>query len=308
MVPRYRQILGWFAVVLSTFAACFWAFWGIIENFHEGWYHPSLWMNLVMMVAQYLLPMLLFVGAGVVAIGWPKMGSGLHVAGALYAAWRFLGGGASPVGVSVSLVGPLLVMAICYWLGRAQPRRWAVAAVVGCPLITLLICGSEPVYRLSGRLDDWDRGIRLVQGNGVKLLWAPKGPGWPDDGVSWHEAVRRCRYLTAEGTDLADTPQDVWRLPTIEEVVRSSCRHGQHSGGTWDAVDGIARFQVMPDKESPLWDVHSKIIYWWTSTEIDPEQALRISYNGHVMPMPKKVGYGYLGFRAVKEAARTKGG
>jgi hypothetical protein len=28
-----RQVLGWLAVALSTSIACFWAFWGIIENF-----------------------------------------------------------------------------------------------------------------------------------------------------------------------------------------------------------------------------------------------------------------------------------
>jgi hypothetical protein len=31
------QIAGWIAVGLSTFITCVWAFWGIIENFHESW-------------------------------------------------------------------------------------------------------------------------------------------------------------------------------------------------------------------------------------------------------------------------------
>jgi hypothetical protein len=48
-----------------------------------------------------------------------------------------------------------------------------------------------------------------------------------------------------------------------------------------------------------------KIIYPWTSTEAGPDQALRISYNGHVMPLPKRVGYGYLAFRAVKGSEFT---
>jgi hypothetical protein len=262
-------------------------------------------MNLALMVIQYLIVTLLVVGAGVIAIRWPKIGGTAHLIAALYAAWRFHG--AAPRVVYTLVVGPLVVMAICYWYGRPQPRRWAVAAVVGLPLVTLLVFGAEPVYRVSGRRDDGDRGARLVQGNGVKLIWAPKGPGWPTDGVTWNEAVRRCRHLTPDGSGLADAPQDAWRLPTVEEVVRSSCRHGRHAGGTWDAGSGSARFQIMPDKESPLWDGHSKIIYWWTSTEVDPDEALRISYNGHVMPLPKKIAYGYLGFRAVKEPARTNG-
>src|SRR5262249_463711 len=162
MVPRYRQILGWFAVGLSTLAACFWAFWGIIENFHEGWYHSSLWMNLALMVVQYLLVTLLVVGAAVIAIPWPKIATTVHLSAALCVAWRFRG--ASPAVVYELIVGPLIVVAICYWFGRPQPRRWAVATVVGLPLLTMLVFGAEPVYRVFGRCDDGDRGARLVQG------------------------------------------------------------------------------------------------------------------------------------------------
>ena len=55
MTARQRQFLGWTGVGLSTLAACAWAFWGIIENFHEGWYYPSLWGNLGLMLSQYLV-------------------------------------------------------------------------------------------------------------------------------------------------------------------------------------------------------------------------------------------------------------
>ena len=43
--------------------ACFWAFWGIIENFHEGWYFDSTWSNLAPMFGQYLSFMLGFIAA-----------------------------------------------------------------------------------------------------------------------------------------------------------------------------------------------------------------------------------------------------
>ena len=55
-----RQAIGWLAVVLSTFIACFWAFWGIIENFHEGWFYESFFLNVGMMLVQYLSPMIIF--------------------------------------------------------------------------------------------------------------------------------------------------------------------------------------------------------------------------------------------------------
>jgi hypothetical protein len=256
---RLRQGLGWCAVGLSTLAACFWAFWGIIENFHEGWYYPSLWANLGLMLLQYLSPMVLFVGTALLAIRWPRVGGGVHLAAAAAAAWHFRG--ASAVVVYVSIVGPLVFMGACYAFGRPRPRRFAVAAVVGLPLATLLVCGVEPAYRVSRRLDDADRSARLVEGNGVSLVWAPEGPGWPRDGVAWDEAVRRCRHLTEDGATLADTPQDIWRLPTVDEAVRSMRRHGENSGGSWDAAGRRVAYRRTPDKESPLWDVHSKVIY-----------------------------------------------
>ena len=59
---RLEPASGWIAVILSTTLACLWAFWGIIENFHEGWYYESLPRNLLLMFGQYLSPMLLFIG------------------------------------------------------------------------------------------------------------------------------------------------------------------------------------------------------------------------------------------------------
>jgi len=54
-----RQIAGWIAVCLSTVITCFWAFWGIIENFHEGWNDESMLSNVGLMIVQYLTPMLI---------------------------------------------------------------------------------------------------------------------------------------------------------------------------------------------------------------------------------------------------------
>src|SRR5262245_12100990 len=302
MAPRFQQGLGWGAVGLSTLAACFWAFWGILENFHEGWHYPSVWRNLGLMVVQYLLPMMLFVGGALAAIRWPAVGGGLHVAAALWAAWFFRG--ASPQVLYPFLVGPLAGMGIAYGFGRPQPRRWAFAVVVGLPLLTLLVCGAEPAYRLSRRWDDGDRSARRVSVNGVNLVWAPEGPGWPKEGVSWEEAVRRCRHLTEDGASLAEEPRNVWRLPTAEEAVRSMHRRGESCGGSWDAASRSAAYVRRPDKESPLWDVHSQVIYWWTATEVNDREALIIVYDGKVWPRPKAARWGYLGFRAVKDVGR----
>jgi hypothetical protein len=297
-VPRWRLVLGWLAVALSTFITCFWALWGIIENFHEGWYYESLLKNLALMLVQYLVVMLAFLGVTLVALYRPRLGACLFVATAVYAGWRF---GWMRPSVRTVILPPLLALAVLYWFGRPQPRRLALAVVVGLPVLTLLVCGAEPAWRVPRRFDDGDRGARRVEGNGVKLIWAPAGPGWPDDGVTWDEAKRRCRHLTADGTALADTPQNLWRLPTVAEAVASLCRHGENCGGTWDPATARASYRVMPDKETPLWNPHSQVIYWWTATEVDAKEAYMVVYNGQVYPRQKSSRHSYFAFRAVKD-------
>jgi hypothetical protein len=294
-VNRFRLIVGWMAVSCATVLSCIWAAWGIIENFHEGWWGPTLWQNLGMMV-MYLAPMTAFIVIALTSVRWPLVGSGLHIAASLFAFWFFSGGAAHHL-----IALPLALLGVSYWIGRPEPRKWAYAVIVTLPLVVLVACGAGPAWRVSRRLDDGNRDARLVQGNGVQLLWAPAGPGWPVDGVTWYEAQRRCRFLSADGRSLAETPQEIWRLPTAHEAIASLCRRGHHAGGVWDAATGKARFQVMPDKESPLWDTSSQVIYWWTATEVDPEHALRVSFNGFVNPLPKEFRPGYLAFRAVRD-------
>jgi len=199
-----RQIVGWIAVGLSIAITCFWAFWGIIENFHEGWYYESWLANVGLMLAQYLSPMLIFMGVTLVSIIWPRLGGGLHMIFALLAAWFFQ---AFTNTVIFLLIAPLIGLGVLYWFGRPQPRRIALSLAVGLPLLTLIIAGIEPVPRVSQRLDDGNLQARLVQGNEVKLIWAPAGPGWPRTGTDWAEAQRVCQHLSDDGLTLALEPQ-----------------------------------------------------------------------------------------------------
>jgi len=292
-----RQIIGWIAVGLSTVITCIWAFWGIIENFHEGWYYESLWSNLGLMFVQYLSPMLIFMGVTLISIHWPRHGGGLHVILALLAAWFFQ---ASTNTATFLVILPLVGMGVLYGFGRPQPRKIAVALVIGLPILTLTIFGIEPALRVSRRLDDGNLQARSVQGNGVNLIWAPDGPGWPREGADWHSAQQVCQSLNEDGLTVAPEPQHIWRLPTVDEAVRSMARHGQNSGGVWDTETARATYKTTPDKESPLWNVHSQVIYWWTATEVDGERAYIIVYDGKVWPRAKEFGPAYLGFRCVK--------
>jgi len=291
-----QQIMGWIAVGFSTLITCFWAFWGIIENFHEGWYYTSWFSNLGLMLVQYLSPMLIIMGVTLVSIYKPRIGGGLHVVIALLAAWFFQV--FSNVGILLLLV-PLIGIGALYWFGRPQPLKIAVALVVGLPFLTLIVAGIGPVLRVSQRIDDGFLQARLLQGNDVDLIWAPAGPGWPSVGANWHEAQQVCQHLGENGLTLAPSLQYIWRLPSVDEAVRSMARHGQNSGGIWDPEIPIASYKTTPDKESPLWNLQSQVIYWWTATEINEEKAYIIVYDGKVWPRSKNISPAYLGFRCV---------
>ena len=88
---KRRQIAGWAAVSISTLVACFWAFWGSNENFHEGWFSPSVWQNIGLMFAQYLSPMLIVMLISILALAWPRLALPLFGASAVAVAWFFRG-------------------------------------------------------------------------------------------------------------------------------------------------------------------------------------------------------------------------
>jgi hypothetical protein len=295
---NWRRVAGWIAVGLSTAVTCLWALWGILENFHEGWYYESLLSNVGLMFIQYLSPMLIFLGLALISITWPRAGGVLHVIFALLIAGFFR---AWTNTVILLLLLPLIGLGALYWFGRPRPRKIALTLAAGLPLLTLVIAGIEPAVRVSQRFDDGNLQARLVQGNGVDLIWAPEGPGWPRAGADWYEVQEVCSHLGEDGLEPAAEPQGIWRLPTVDEAVRSMARHGQNSGGVWDAEAAKATYQTTPDKESPLWNVHSQVIYWWTATEVDEDYAYMIVYDGEVWRRAKRFGPAYLGFRCVRE-------
>ena len=292
-----RQFTGWIAVAFSILITCVWAFWGIIENFHEGWYYESFLSNVGLMFVQYLSPMLIFWVVTLISIAWPRFGGILHVIFALLAAWFFQ---AFTNAAVFLLITPLVGIGVLYWFGRPQPRKLAFSLAIGLPLLTLFLSGMEPVFRVSQRIDDDNLQSRMVNGNGINLTWAPDGPGWPRSGSNWFEAQLVCQHLDEDGLTLAPGPERIWRLPTVEEAVHSMARHGQNSGGVWDPEMAKATYATTPDKESPLWNLHSQVIYWWTATETDEERAYIIVYDGKVWPRAKHFSPDYLGFRCVR--------
>ena len=296
---RIRRAVGWTAVGITVIFTCLWTYWGIVENFHEGWYSTSLIENLGMLFFQYLLFTIAFAALALVSIRWPKAGLGLHIALGIFFAWFFNSATFNTVGLLIVL--PVLGLGFLYFYGRPEPRKWANRLIVVLPLIIILAVTPVKLIQVSRRVDDGDFGMRQVEGNNVTLAWAPRGPGWPEGSVSYDEAMERCRYLSEDGMMLMDTPQDIWRLPTVEEAVRSMMRHNENAGGVWDADTEKATYEKKPDKETPLWDPHSQIIYYWVAGGAGEERAYIIVYDGGVYTRRRTSRYGYLTFRAVKD-------
>lgn len=294
---KKQVIIGWLAVSISTLITALWAFWGIIENFHEGWYQDNLIENLGLMFVQYLSPMLIFLLIALIAIRWRKIGAILHFLAAILAIWFF---NAFSNAATFLIILPLAGIGFMYWCGTVTNRKLAYLIAIGIPLITLIASGIKPAVRVSQRMDDGNLQARLVIGNNVELVWAPAGAGWPEEGMNWRTAKQICHRLNLDGLSLSDSPVNIWRLPTVDELVRSMTFRGQNSGGIWDDVKEEAVYNFKPDKESPLWDVHSQVIYWWTATEADEASAFMIAYDGQVWSRSKDTILPYFGFRCVK--------
>jgi len=301
MRERTKNIIGWIGVTITLVISSLWSYWGAIENFHEGMYSVSGWENLFMFLFQYLLFPIIFIGLALSGLKWKWTGLFLHVGLGLFSLYFFRGAHFTVIGHMI--VMPLAVLGLLYFFGEPKPKKWAYRLIIAIPLIIVVACSIPLAIRNSQRINDGNFGLQVIEGNGVTLAWAPRGPGWPNKGVSWHEAVETCKYLSEDGTQLLEDEQNLWRLPTVEEAVRSMMLHGENAGGVWNEQKSLAQYEHTPDKESPLWDVHSQVIYYWTANPAkdNPEDASIIVYHGAVYERRKESSPSYLSFRAVKD-------
>jgi len=176
-------MLGWLTVGIATILSSLWAFIGAYESFHEGWYFESLPENLVL-TGKYLGLPLILVGLATAALRLPRVGGILcPLFGIGYWVWA-LATRKSPsfnfAVVFVLVTLPLIVLGILFWLGQPRLSRRAYAITILLPALVVAGFAAEPFTRIAGRIDDGNRGMRIVQGNGLKLIWAPQGPGWPN--------------------------------------------------------------------------------------------------------------------------------
>jgi len=296
---KRHLILGWTAVSIVLIIASLWAYWGGIENFHEGWYSESIWDNLFMALVQYWLFPFVFVIIGLIGVAFPKASLPICIILGIAAALIFSGAHFSVVWLM--MVIPLTGIGLLFFFGRARPKKVAYILIAGIPILIIVATSIIGLVRISKRVNDGDFGMRKVETAGVCLIWAPRGPGWPDRGVSYFEAKQICAHLDEEGTKILEEEVGTWRLPSVEEAVASQMLHGVDAGGIWDPVKEKAEYRLTPDKETPLWDPHSKVIYYWTDTMVSRDDAYIIVYNGGVFSRGIQDEPDYLSFRAVKD-------
>ena len=298
---RRRSVVGWIAVLSTLAVSSLWTFWGIMENFHEGWYSPSLMENLSILFIQYLSIPIVFTSLGLLSLSYRRVGFLAHAGCALFALWFFSGASFEVLGLLILI--PFGMLGGLYYLGTPRKVRRARMLLVFIPLVITLSIGIPSVMKVARRLDDGYRGVRVIDTGKTSLLWAPRGPGWPDAGVSWYEASRQVRYLSEDGSSLDNEIQDIWRLPTVEEAVGSMRHHGEDAVGSWDEQRQKATYELVPDKETPLWDPHSPVIYYWCSetSREDAREAYIIVYDGGVYDKRKSNGQRSFGFRAVRD-------
>jgi hypothetical protein len=116
-----------------------------------------------------------------------------------------------------------------------------------------------------------------------------------------------CRYLSEDGLSLMTEPQNIWHLPTKNEIVRSLVRGGENAGCVWDGQSSQANCRVQPNKDAPLWNPDASPIYYYSSEEYDQDSAWVVPYTGGglhggmIGAQSKSGGNSRHGFRCVRE-------
>jgi hypothetical protein len=353
---EFRQKLpGHIATALVITVTMLWTYWGFGEMYYEGWWGE--WYNRIV----YLSPGGACLALTLVVLKWPRQGGWLLVlVGVAFTVWWWgpaaLHGELTlrrvlsqfPISGMLVIIGALFLLEARYRQRRCaegwtSPENWFrrnlyCLLAIGLPLLVAVGVSAYNLPLVLTRIDDGGRGERLIEGNEVALVWAPKGPGWnwkqpwggypswdamalygvppaglgDKEGYGWQEGVHAaavdmaetglCRYLSEDGLMLMTAPQDIWRMPTTDEVVRSLVKHGQNAGCAWDGEDDSrADCAIVPDKETPLWEPDQPPVYYWSTDEYDDRRAYYVSFNGRIAYQPKDWGNPRHGYRCVRE-------
>ncbi|MDD2405394.1 MAG: hypothetical protein PHU24_02920 [Sphaerochaetaceae bacterium] len=131
MKVNAKIIIGWLGVSISLIFSSLWAYWGAIENFHEGWYSTSIWENVFMLMFQYLLLTIVFVLLAMVALRWKRIGLALHIVLAIFAVWFFNGAAFNVVGLMIVI--PIIGLGLCIILVKPIRRNGRIGCLLPFP-------------------------------------------------------------------------------------------------------------------------------------------------------------------------------
>jgi hypothetical protein len=291
---KIKVIIAYVAAVLSLIIIGLWSYWGINEAFHEGWYYTSLWQNISLTFIQYLSVPIAFLFITLVSLHHKRIGAALFIVSGIFAFFFFN----SNAGRTLICI-PLLLFAAGYYFGEFKHKQIVSYSFIAVFLLQILIIGVPQLIRVENRLNDHNFGLRIIAENGVNLSWAPEGIGFPLKGTDWETAKDICARLNADGAELEEKELNIWRLPTREELVRSLTKKNINSGGSINE-EGIAEYKINPDKETPLWNPNSQVIYYWTNEAKNEKYAYLVAYNGFILSRAKASGAYYQGYRCVK--------
>jgi hypothetical protein len=332
-VANYRLLPGWAAKSLMILFTALSAFWGAGEMYHEGWW--GRWYNPLL----YLIPAVLFMALTLVSLRWPRVGGGAVILFGMAAGFFFH---TAIGGMLIAAIGVLFWFEGRRAGRAPASRWWfrlvvvpGILFIAGFSAFRLPVVlsrvddGNRAARRVAGN------GVELVWApagpgwnwqqpwggypswNAIALYGlAPVGPDWQDkpgygqleDG-SWRHASGEdmarnnlCLYLGEDGLTLMDEPQYIWRMPTVDEYVRSFARHGENAGCEWNGELGRpVTCEVRPDKETPLWAPDLAPIYYWAAEAYNDQDAFFVSYNGFVNATRKLNGNPRHSHRCVRE-------
>jgi len=117
----------------------------------------------MLQLAAYLTPVTVFSGLTALGIRWPRVGATLFaLVGIVIAVLIEVDQARIVEALYLIITAAPVLLGLMFLFGRPKPKIVAYAISLGLPALIVIACGIEPVYRVSTRFDDGDRGVRLV--------------------------------------------------------------------------------------------------------------------------------------------------
>src|SRR5512144_1526483 len=191
-----RAVPGLIGTLLLIIATTSLAVSGTASLFYEGWGRPAARMF------SYVAPAVVLLVLGLIALRWPAPGGTLLlVAAVAHGVWwmnwqlqRQIVPSEVLLETALMMIGPIVLAALLLLFDarhrrllrtegitpspRWLVRHWAEALLVALPVLGVAVLSAQQLPAMLARHDDGIRGARTIAGNGVTLVWAPRGPGW----------------------------------------------------------------------------------------------------------------------------------